>query len=88
MSDMRGYNYDMVIHKRPRLVQRLIEIFCRLLNHYPRSYTGSWAWGYNYVCDRCGAFADPWSDKKMKAATKAVGDCPDQERVADVARMM
>ena len=66
----------------PTLMLRITRFWCSLLNHYPRSYDGSWAWGYGYVCSRCGMYSDPWSAKKMAALAKQAGDTPDQELLA------
>ena len=45
---------------------RLLRLFCHSVGHHPRSYTGSWCFGYDYVCDRCGMYADRWSTKEIK----------------------
>jgi len=50
----------------------LVRAVCSWLNHYPRSETGSWAWGYGYVCGRCQMYADPWSASTMAAAVAAL----------------
>lgn len=39
---------------------------CASLNHHPRRDTGSWCFGYGYVCERCYMYADPWSSDRLR----------------------
>jgi hypothetical protein len=55
---------------------------CAALNHHPRTYDGSWMFGYGYYCNRCHQPADPWDDAKTKAVVEALGSTPDQVDVA------
>ena len=63
-------------------VLRLKRLACSAVNHYPRSYDGSWCSGYGYVCGRCHMYADPWGAQKTEAVFKALGPDASQEEVA------
>lgn len=52
---------------------RAKRIACSAANHHPRVLTGSWCWGYGYVCGRCHMYADPWNTAEREAAARAVG---------------
>ena len=61
---------------------RLKRFACAAANHHPRSYTGSWCFGFGYVCSRCEMYADLWSKARMDITVKALGSNPDQNDVA------
>ena len=79
------YPYGSVPHVDGDLVLLAKRLVCSAVNHHPRSYDGSWCWGYGYVCGRCFMYADPWSRDEAKQRARAVGADPSQEDVARIA---
>ena len=55
----RGYHHESIALRAKRMI-------CSALNHYPRSFTGSWCSGYRYVCGRCYMYADPIPAQELK----------------------
>ena len=69
----------------------VIRLACSILNHYPRFSTGSWCWGYRYVCGRCYMYADPIPQKTLDDRADHLNNMTDQmgsrtDGCADVGR--
>lgn len=61
-------------------VLRVKRLICCAFNHRPRFYTGSWCFGYGYVCSRCHMYADPVPEKDLDAMGKAVNALPPEQQ--------
>lgn len=60
---------------------------CSLANHHPRTYTGSWCFGYGYVCGRCYMYADPVPQLELQARCDALNRLPPEEQQMAAARL-
>ena len=81
------YPFGSVPYGGPEsLTDRIRRLACASVNHYPRTHTGSWCWGYGYVCGRCFMYADPWSDANMARNSATVGQTPDQRDIAAISQ--
>lgn len=71
MSDFK-YPHGSVPYSPDTPVWRLKRLACSALNHQPRFPTGSWCFGYGYVCSRCRMYADPWPRETLDAHVRRI----------------
>ena len=69
------------------LVMRAKRLACSALNHHPRFPTGSWCFGYGYVCSRCHMYADPIRKERLQEMADEINQMQPHEQQMAAARM-
>ena len=62
------------------LALRIKRFACAAVNHHPRVFTGSWCFGYGYVCGRCYMYADPVPLQRLEEMVTAINKLPPDEQ--------
>lgn len=69
------------------LALRLRRMLCSAVHHHPRQRTGSWCFGYGYVCSRCFMYADPIPREKLRQMCDTLNAMPPEDQQGAAARM-
>lgn len=67
--------------------ERARRFACASVNHHPRHYSGSWCFGYGYVCERCYMYADPVPKARLQQICDDLNRLPPDEQQMAAARM-
>ena len=75
---LAGYNFSLWTPQTRG--QRLLRALHELFHAHKRSRSGSWCFGYDFICDDCGMAVGPWTPERCQRAADAINALPESQQ--------